>query len=86
MRPICEFARSPIATDQAQNQFGALEQQFQSNPANVQLGVQLAGAYIQLQRTDAAVAILDRSPAARRRRRRRCKSPILTPNWASGRT
>jgi predicted Zn-dependent protease len=48
---------------QAQNQFAALEQQYQSNPTNFALGLQLASAYIQLQRGDAAVPILDQMSA-----------------------
>lgn len=44
---------------QAQSQFAALEQQFQASPTNFPLGLQLANAYIQLQRGDAAVPILD---------------------------
>ncbi|MBI4664636.1 MAG: DUF2723 domain-containing protein [Verrucomicrobia bacterium] len=44
---------------QAQNQFAVLEQQFRSGPTNFPLGLQLATAYMQLQRPDAAAAILD---------------------------
>ena len=49
---------------QAQNQFAALEQQFQASPTNFSLGLQLASAYIQLQRGDAAVPILDQISAS----------------------
>jgi len=48
---------------QAQSQFAALEQQFNANPTNFALGLQLASAYIQLQRGDAAVPILDQMSA-----------------------
>jgi tetratricopeptide (TPR) repeat protein len=44
---------------QAQNQFAQLEQQFQANPTNLQLGLNLASAYIQMQRGEAAVPLLD---------------------------
>jgi tetratricopeptide (TPR) repeat protein len=43
---------------QAQAQFSAMEQQFRDQPTNFALGLQLAGAYLQMQRADAAVEIL----------------------------
>src|ERR1051326_7378990 len=41
------------------NQFAELEERFRSNPANAQVGLQLASAYRQAQRNDAASRILD---------------------------
>lgn len=44
---------------QAQSQFAALEKQFRDNPTNLQLGMQLATAYMTLQRYDAALSMLE---------------------------
>lgn len=44
---------------QAQNQFAALEQQFRNSPTNVQLGLQLATAYLTLQRYESALPLLE---------------------------
>ena len=83
MRPICEWKDTkPI--EPGTKPPGALEQQFQSNPANVQLGVQLADLH-PVAATDAAVAILivaggTRDAAAL------LQVAHLTPNWASVRS
>jgi len=47
----------PTAAQHAQ--FAELEKQFRSNPANSMVGLELASAYRQIQRTDAAVRVLD---------------------------
>ena len=44
---------------QAQGQFAQLEAQFRSNPTNLPMGLQLAEAYIQIQRPDAAIPLLN---------------------------
>jgi len=49
---------------QAQTQFAQLEQQFRSNPTNLQLGLQLATAYIQMQQGEAAVPLLEQVAAS----------------------
>ncbi len=45
---------------QTSNQLSQLEQQFASNPGNVQVGFNLASAYQQLQQTNQAAVIFDR--------------------------
>ncbi len=53
--------------EQAQNQFAQMEQQFRDSPTNLQLGMQLASTYMQIQRGEAAIPILDqisKSPLA----------------------
>jgi len=50
-----QTAQFPVAP----TQFAELEERFRSNPANVQAGLDLASAYRQAQRTDAAGNILD---------------------------
>jgi tetratricopeptide (TPR) repeat protein len=44
---------------QAQTQLAQMSQQFRDNPTNLSLGLQLATAYLQMQRTDDAILILD---------------------------
>ncbi len=55
---------SQAQVTQVQNQFAQIEQQFQANPTNLQLGLQLASAYIQMQRGDAAMPLLEKISAS----------------------
>jgi predicted Zn-dependent protease len=62
MRPGQSHLSAPSATPPtaAQHaQFAELERQFRSNPANSQVGLELASAYRQIQRTDAATRVLE---------------------------
>jgi thioredoxin-like negative regulator of GroEL len=67
IQQLDQFRRQQEVAGQMQTQLPTLEQSFRSNPSNVQVGVQLASAYLQLQRNDEAVEVLDQivdNPAA----------------------
>jgi tetratricopeptide (TPR) repeat protein len=49
---------APTASAAQHAQFAELEKEFRSNPANPQVGLELASAYRQIQRTDAATRVL----------------------------
>lgn len=60
-------AASPVTSLAPSPQLAPMEQQFNANPSNVNLGIQLFSAYVQLQNTNKAGQIMDKivaSPAA----------------------
>jgi tetratricopeptide (TPR) repeat protein len=62
-----QFRNQQEVAGQMRTQLPALEQNFRSNPSNVQIGIQLASAYLQVQQNDKAVEVLDQivdNPAA----------------------
>ncbi len=54
-----QASKGQITVSQAQNQLKHFEQEYKNDPTNARIAFELASAYIQLQRTNDAVALLD---------------------------